>query len=157
MSYLSPDRLDQEILERAVVAPGFGAVVTFSGNVRNHHEGRQVVGLKYLAYGPMAERECGAIVAEAESKWQVRVALRHRTGELEIGDTAVVVVAAGAHREEAFSACRFVIEQVKRRVPIWKLERYQDGTEAWVDPTAVGGIAPSTARPSQAGAGSDSR
>ena len=73
--------------------------------------------LEYSAYGPMAEAECARIVAEAEARWPVRVALEHRIGALEIGDTAVAIAAAGAHRDEAFAACRFVIEEVKRRVP----------------------------------------
>ena len=77
-------------------------------------------------------------MGEAASRWPVAVALRHRLGALEIGDTAVGVAASGAHREEAFAACRYVIEEVKRRVPIWKRERYADGTEEWVDPTRVG-------------------
>jgi molybdopterin synthase catalytic subunit len=84
----------------------------------------------------MAEAECGRIVAEAEGRWRVAVALRHRVGSLAIGDTAVAVVAASSHRDEAFIACRYVIEEVKRRVPVWKREFYADGTDAWVDPTA---------------------
>ena len=84
----------------------------------------------------MAEAECARIVAEAEARWQVAVALQHRIGALEIGDAAVAVaVAASAHRDEAFAACRYVIEEVKRRVPIWKREYYADGTVDWVDPT----------------------
>ena len=71
---------------------------------------------------PMVEAECARIVAEAEARWQVAVALRHRIGRLEIGDAAVAVVAASAHRDEAFVACRHVIEELKRRVPIWKRE-----------------------------------
>jgi molybdopterin synthase catalytic subunit len=107
------------------------------GTVRNHQDGREVTELRYTAYGSMAEAECRIIVDETEARWPVSVALRHRVGTLAIGDTAVVVVAAGDHREEAFAACRFVIEEVKRRVPIWKQERYADGSEAWVDPTAA--------------------
>jgi molybdopterin synthase catalytic subunit len=80
----------------------------------------------------MAEAECARIVAEAESRWQVAVALCHRIGQLEIGDAAVVVVAASAHRDEAFVACRHVIEELKRRVPIWKQEMYADGSVEWV-------------------------
>ncbi len=91
--------------------------------------------LEYSAYGAMAEQECARIMAEAESRWPVRVALEHRIGELEIGDAAVAVAVGGAHRQETFEACRFVIEEVKRRVPIWKKEFYQDGTVEWVDPT----------------------
>ena len=88
--------------------------------------------LDYEAYGPMAESECARIVRESETRWPVRVALQHRIGRLGVGDTAVVVAAAGAHRAEAFEACRYVIEELKRRVPIWKRERYADGTEVWV-------------------------
>ena len=84
----------------------------------------------------MVEAECARIVAEAASRWQVAVALRHRIGRLEIGDAAVAVAAASAHRDEAFVACRHVIEELKRRVPIWKREVYADGSEQWVDPTA---------------------
>ena len=112
-----------------------GGVACFLGTVRNHHGGREVLRLDYSAYGSMAEAECARIVAEAEARWPVAVALHHRVGRLEIGDTAVAVAAAGAHRDEAFAACRYVIEELKRRVPIWKRETYADGSEAWVDPT----------------------
>ncbi len=100
--------------------------------VRNHHSGREVLRLEYSAYGPMVEAECARIVAEAESRWQVAIALRHRVGRLEIGDAAVAVATASAHRDEAFVACRHVIEELKRRVPIWKREVYGDGTVEWV-------------------------
>ncbi|HEX6617515.1 MAG TPA: molybdenum cofactor biosynthesis protein MoaE [Gemmatimonadales bacterium] len=120
-----------------VQAPDRGGVASFLGLVRDHHEGRGVLRLDYSAYGPMAEAECGRIVAEAEARWQVAVALRHRVGTLQVGDVAVAVAAAGGHRDEAFAACRYVIEEVKRRVPIWKREYYADGTVGWVDPTAA--------------------
>jgi molybdopterin synthase catalytic subunit len=80
----------------------------------------------------MVEAECTRIVAEAELRWQVAVVLQHRIGQLEIGDAAVAVVAASAHRDEAFTACRHVIEELKRRVPIWKREVYADGSVEWV-------------------------
>lgn len=126
----------------SVSAPDRGALATFVGLVRDHHAGRGVLGLEYSAYGPMAESRCAAIVAEAEARWAVRIALAHRLGGLIVGEAAVVVVAASAHREAAFEACRWVIEAVKAQVPIWKRERYLDGSEAWVDPTAPGGTAP---------------
>jgi molybdopterin synthase catalytic subunit len=119
-----------------------GGIAAFLGVVRNHHGGRAVVEIEYQAYGEMAELECARILAEAHQRWPCRVALRHRTGRLRVGETAVAVVAASVHRDEAFAACRYVIEEVKRRVPIWKRERYADGTEAWVDPTAPGGTVP---------------
>ncbi len=134
--FLTDQPIELAPLLAAVQAPDRGGVASFLGLVRNHHGGRAVLRLDYSAYGPMAEAECGRIVAEAESRWQVAMALRHRTGSLAIGDVAVAVVVASAHRDEAFAACRFGIEEVKRRVPVWKREFYADGTVAWVDPTA---------------------
>jgi molybdopterin synthase catalytic subunit len=134
--FLTDQPIDLAPLLAAVHAPDRGGVASFLGQVRNHHGGREVLRLDYSAYGPMAEAECGRIVAEAEARWRVAVALQHRVGSLAIGDTAVAVAAASAHRDEAFIACRYVIEEVKRRVPIWKREFYADGTVSWVDPTA---------------------
>ncbi len=86
----------------------------------------------------MAEAECGRVVAEAETRWPVKVALQHRLGTLKVGDVAVAVVVAGAHREEAFAACRHVIEELKRRVPIWKREHFADGEVGWVGSGGAG-------------------
>ncbi len=132
MSFLSTAAIELEPLLTRIESPAHGGVASFIGRVRDHHGGRTVQRLEYSAYQPMAEAECARIVAEAEHRWAVRVALKHRIGALEIGDTAVAVAASGAHREEAFAACRFVIEAVKRRVPIWKKEFYQDGSVEWV-------------------------
>lgn len=143
--YLHSDPLDLGGLVAAVSGPARGGIATFLGLVRDHHGGRAVLRLEYSAYAPMAEAECARIVAEAEARWPVRVGLAHRVGTLAIGDAAVAVVAAGDHRAEAFDACRYVIEEVKRRVPIWKREHYADGTVAWVDPTAPGGVVPAAA------------
>ena len=137
MGFVTDRPIELAPLVAQVQAPDLGGVASFLGLVRDHHEGRGVVRLDYSAYGPMAEAECGRIVAEAESRWQVAVALEHRIGTLQVGDVAVAVAAAGAHRDEAFAACRYVIEEVKRRVPIWKREYYADGTVGWVDPTAA--------------------
>lgn len=130
--YLTESPLDLGELLATVQSPERGGVACFLGTVRNHHGGREVLRLEYSAYGPMVEAECGRIVAEAEARWQVAVALRHRIGRLEIGDAAVAVAAASAHRDEAFVACRHVIEELKRRVPIWKREMYADGSIEWV-------------------------
>jgi molybdopterin synthase catalytic subunit len=146
MEHLTAHPILLEPLIESVRGPSHGGVASFLGVVRDHHAGRAVVELEYEAYGPMAEAECGRIVAEAEARWPVRVAVRHRTGKLVIGDTAVAIVAAGGHRGEAFDACRYVIEELKHRVPIWKRERYSDGSEAWVDPTAPGGTVPAMTR-----------
>lgn len=136
MAFLTDRPIDLAALLATVQSPDRGGVASFLGVVRNHHAGRAVLRLDYSAYGPMAEAECGRIVAEAEGRWHVGIALRHRVGSLAIGDAAVAVVAASGHRDEAFAACRYVIEEVKRRVPVWKREFYADGTVAWVDPTA---------------------
>ena len=106
MTYLCDHPLDLGTLLAEPPHPRRGAKACFVGTVRNHHRGRRVVSLSYSAYGPMAEQVCGAIVAEAESRWPVSVSLRHRTGMVGIGEAAVVVVVAGDHRDEAFSACR---------------------------------------------------
>lgn len=123
------------LLEEAA-RPDRGGVTTFLGLVRNHQDGRTVLRLEYSAYLPMAEAETDRIIAEAAARWPARVVVRHRVGALVIGDIAVAVVAAAAHRAEAFEACRYVIEELKRRVPVWKKEFYADGTIEWVDPTA---------------------
>ena len=111
-----------------VVTPEQGGVVTFVGVVRNHHAGASVLRLEYSAYGPMADAEFARIVAEAEARWPARVAVEHRIGTLEVGDVGRDRGGAAAHRDAAFDACRYVIEELKRRVPIWKREHYADGT-----------------------------
>ncbi|MEO5826433.1 MAG: molybdenum cofactor biosynthesis protein MoaE [Gemmatimonadales bacterium] len=136
MAALTTEPIDQTALGALVLRPGYGAVTSFVGHVRNHHGGRSVDRLCYSAYHQMAERECAAIAEEAMTRWEVVVAVRHRLGDLVVGDIAVAVAIGSAHRAEGFAACRFVIEEVKRRVPIWKHEHYADGTSAWVDPTA---------------------
>ena len=110
-----------------------GACVTFEGIVRDHNDGRSVLRLEYEAYPALALREGEAILAEARARFDILGALCvHRTGPLEIGDMAVWVGVAAAHRGAAFDACRFVIDEVKRRVPIWKREFYADGSLEWV-------------------------
>ena len=132
MTFLSDSPLDLGALIAEVAAAEYGGIASFVGTVRDHHQGRAVQALEYTSYAPMAEAECARIVAETERRWPVRVALRHRVGRLGIGDVAVAIAVAGAHRDEAFAACRHVIEEVKRRVPIWKRERYADGAVGWV-------------------------
>lgn len=145
MSFLTeaPLAVDQLLVE--VSGPERGAVVTFVGTVRDHHAGRSVVRLEYSAYPEMAESECAAVVEEARARWPVTIALRHRIGRLAVGEAAVAVVVSAGHRDVAFDACRFVIDEVKRRVPIWKKEFYGDGSVAWVDPTVRGGTVPARA------------
>jgi molybdopterin synthase catalytic subunit len=138
MPFLTADRLDLIALLAQVNSPAHGGIASFLGTVRNQHGGREVLRLEYSAYAPMAEAECARIIAEAQARWPVRVALQHRLGTLEIGEAAVAVVVGSAHRDEAFVACRYVIEELKRRVPIWKREVFADGTVEWVGSGAVG-------------------
>lgn len=105
----------------------------FIGTVRDSNAGRPVSGIEYTAYVGMAERELAAIVEEAESREPgARVVVEHRIGTLEIGDASVVIAASHPHRAQAISTCSFVIEELKRRVPVWKREHYLDGTREWV-------------------------
>ena len=147
LAFLTRAQIQIQSLIDAVAGPRRGAVATFVGLVRDHHGGRGVRALSYSAYDPMAEVVSAAIVAEAEVRWPVRVALQHRLGALEIGEIAVAVAVAGDHRDEAFSACRQVIEELKRRVPIWKQETYADGSVDWVDPTTSEAVIHGLERP----------
>jgi molybdopterin synthase catalytic subunit len=117
-----------------------GACVTFEGRVRGRNEGKAVRALDYEAYSPLAEKEGKRILAEAREKFQVRGAVCvHRTGSLELGDIAVWVAVAAEHRGPAFEACRYIINETKARVPIWKKERYTDGVSEWINCAAGAG------------------
>jgi molybdopterin synthase catalytic subunit len=112
---------------------GDGAVAVFLGTVRDHNAGRRVLFLEYEAYPEMAEAELRRIGEEARGRWPVsRVGVVHRTGRLEIGEASVAIVVASAHRAAAFEACRFVIETLKRTVPIWKRESFEGGA-IWIE------------------------
>ncbi|HVZ47234.1 MAG TPA: molybdenum cofactor biosynthesis protein MoaE [Gemmatimonadaceae bacterium] len=125
--------LDVAALVAEVSSPTDGAIATFVGVVRDSNAGRPVTGIDYSAYGPMATRELEAIVAEAAAAFGgVRVAVEHRVGTLAVGDASVIIAASHAHRADALGGLGFVIEELKRRVPIWKREHYADGTREWV-------------------------
>ncbi|MBJ07360.1 MAG: molybdopterin-converting factor chain 2 [Verrucomicrobiaceae bacterium] len=120
-------------LREAVNDPHAGAVAVFEGTVRNHHEGRDVLRLQYEAHGPVARKEGIRILRDAIVRFGLdHAAAVHRTGSLEIGDSAVIVAVSSPHRAEAFEACRFIIDEIKHRLPIWKKEFYADGTSDWV-------------------------
>lgn len=128
--------IDAAALLAEVQRSANGATVLFVGTVREVNDGRSVSGLEYSAYAPMAEREMAAIVAEAAARWGTDdVAVEHRVGVLGLGEASVVIAVAHPHRGEAYEASRYVIEELKRRVPVWKREHYVDGTREWVDPT----------------------
>ena len=112
-----------------------GGYASFEGWVRDHNDGRAVTGLHYEAYAALAEREGEAIVEEALARFDIlHAACVHRTGELGIGELAVWVGVSAAHRDAAFAACRWIIDEVKSRVPIWKQERYAQGDAGWLHP-----------------------
>ena len=110
-----------------------GAVITFSGVVRDHTGDKRTDHLVYEAYGPMAEKKMAEIAAEAKEKWAVEeIAILHRVGRLEIGETSVLIAVGSRHRKEAFSACQYTIDRLKEVVPIWKKEVGDDGS-FWVE------------------------
>lgn len=125
----APLSLDEVVT--AVAGPGRGGVVTFTGVVRGETRGRRVLRLEYEAYGPMAERALARIGAEVGAAHGAEVAVVHRVGVLQPGEAAVVIACAAPHRAPAFRACEEVLERLKRDVPIWKREVFEDG-EAWV-------------------------
>jgi MoaE-MoaD fusion protein len=119
-------------LEQQVAAPGAGAIVTFAGTTRDGNAGRRVMRLEYEAYEPMALSEMRKLAREAGERWKiVRLAIAHRVGTVEIGETSVAIAVSSAHRAEAFEACRFAIDRLKEIVPIWKKE-YFEGGELWI-------------------------
>ena len=127
---------DKEIvageLAELVLSDADGAVVTFSGVVRGVSKGKKVLYLEYEAYKEMAEKKMAELGDEIKARWPVDgVAIRHRVGHLEIGDTAVAIAVSSAHRKEAFEACQYAVDRLKQFVPVWKKEVWEDG-EVWV-------------------------
>jgi molybdopterin synthase catalytic subunit len=134
--------LDPAALFAEVARAANGATVLFAGTVRDMNEGRAVTGIEYAAYSRMAEREIDAIVREASQRFGTPdIVVEHRIGPLSLGEASVVIAVAHPRRAPAYDASRYVIEELKRRVPIWKCEEYVDGTREWVDPTAPPGAA----------------
>ena len=134
MFRISTEPLDPTALQRTLADAHAGACVTFEGWVRDHNDGRPVLALDYEAYAPLAEKEGERILAEAREKFAIVSAVCiHRVGSLRIGDLAVWVGVSAAHRGAAFDACRFVIDETKARVPVWKKEHYADGDTAWIN------------------------
>lgn len=133
--FLSSTPIDVRGARAALLDLGSGGYVAFEGWVRNHHLGKDVIELHYEAYPGLALKTGEAIVREAITTYSLRNACAiHRTGRLFPGDLAVWVGVAAAHRAEAFTACRAIIDQIKAEVPIWKHEFYADGTSEWVNP-----------------------
>jgi len=126
--------IDTAAARHEVLDAGAGGYVSFEGWVRNHNEGREVTRLEYEAFQALALREGERILAEALARFPVKHALCiHRTGALDLTDMAVWVGVSAAHRGEAFAACRYIIDEVKHRLPIWKKEHYRGGDSGWVN------------------------
>ncbi|MFN2114420.1 MAG: molybdenum cofactor biosynthesis protein MoaE [Anaerolineae bacterium] len=137
---LTDSAIDREAVVRSVTGDQRGAVVAFEGAVRSPNGGRDVVHLEYEAFGEMAQREMERIARIVTERWPgSRAAIVHRVGRVGVGETAVVLAVAAPHRAEAFEACRFAIDTLKRSVPLWKKEVWSDGSE-WVAPAGVDAI-----------------
>lgn len=130
---ISDQALDPAALREQVLDPAAGGFCSFEGWVRNHHQGQEVDRLEYEAYAPLAEKEGRRILEEATERFDIHHAVCvHRVGAIDIGGLAVVVCVSSAHRDAAFQACRYIIDEVKGRVPVWKKEFFADGTSGWV-------------------------
>ncbi|QIS14840.1 molybdenum cofactor biosynthesis protein MoaE [Nocardia arthritidis] len=132
LARLSTEPLDPAEAEAAVTGPEHGAVVVFTGKVRNHDGGQPVSALEYSAH-PDAERFLHRCCAESATATGLPVAAVHRVGDLTIGDLAIVVAVAAPHRAEAFAACAELVDRIKHEVPIWKRQRFADGLSEWVN------------------------
>lgn len=130
--------IDAPALAAEVARSRHGATLLFLGTVREVNDGRGVSGIDYASYRSMAERELASIVAAACETFETDdIVVEHRVGTLGVGETSVAIAVAHPHRGAAYEASRFVIEELKRRVPIWKREHYVDGTREWVDPAGA--------------------
>lgn len=137
---LSDRAIDVSASRAPLLHVAAGGFCSFEGWVRNHNDGREVGGLEYEAYEALALAEGERIVQEAIDRYGVLAATCvHRTGHLAIGDLAVWIGVSSAHRDEAFRACRYVIDEIKHRLPIWKKEHYLSGETAWVACSHTGG------------------
>ena len=138
-------RLDSDALVRRVAFPGAGAIVTFTGVVRDNARGRAVEYLEYEAYPAMAEQSLCDIIAEIRERWgDVRVAMAHRIGKLKVGEASLVIAVAAPHRPEAYAASRYAIERIKAILPVWKKE-FAAGGEYWVEGPIAGEVSPEKA------------
>lgn len=136
MIAITRETIDAADLARRAAHPECGAVLTFSGTVRDHHLGRKVVKLAYEAYEDMAVAEMKKVVAAARAEWPDvrRIQVVHRFGQMPVGASSIFITVSAPHRPEGFAALRFVIDRIKRDVPIWKKEYYEDGASDWLHP-----------------------
>lgn len=136
MTFLTREPISLERLLSEAASAEHGGTCAFLGTVRRGPEDADVTGIEYSGYEAMLEAEFGRMVSEVSDRWpEVRVALQHRLGLVATGEPSVAIVAAAPHRAAAFEACRYLIEAVKARAPVWKRELRADGTATWVDPS----------------------
>ena len=129
---ITSDRLNVKACAEAVACEGAGAIVVFAGTVRNATRGKAVLHLHFEAYEKMALKEMHKIADESTKRWGLHhIVVHHRTGLVPIGEEAVVIACSSAHRKEAFQACEYAIDQLKKTVPIWKKEVFEEGA-VWV-------------------------
>ena len=139
MAELTHSRIDDAALVAAAARPDCGAIASFLGTTRDHHQGRRVLRLEYEAYEPMALEALARIEREAIEKHGVAsCVIVHRLGEVPAAEASVAVVVAAAHRGPAFDACRWAMDELKRSVPIWKKEHFAGGDAAWVEGKTLG-------------------
>nr|VFJ75979.1 MAG: molybdopterin synthase subunit MoaE [Candidatus Kentron sp. FW] len=136
MITVTRDPIDTATLDQNAIDPACGAVLTFSGTVRNSHRDRPVTMLSYEAYEPMAQRELERLVAECKSRWPDirKIQVVHRFGKMEVTESSVYITVSSPHRDSGFSALRFMIDRIKKDVPLWKKEFYEDGESEWLHP-----------------------
>ena len=127
------EKIDVINLVQAVLTPEAGGIDIFLGTTRNHSKGKKVVRLEYEAYAPMALKLMNEIADEAKTRWGIhRISMVHRIGVVPITEASVAIAVSASHRKEAFEACRFAIDELKKKVPIWKKEIFEDG-EVWAE------------------------
>lgn len=136
MIAITKSPIDLREVLASVVTPATGGINVFIGTTRDHSHGREVKALEYEAYEPMALKMMNEIADHAKQTWDVqKVSIVHRIGNVPIGESSIVIAVSAAHRDEAFRACRFLIDELKRVVPIWKREYFADGTVEWSQQT----------------------
>lgn len=129
---ITDDVISSEQLRLSLNSPTCGGYCSFEGWVRDHHEGKSVSSLEYSSYQELANKEGNRIIEAAIERFDIQdIRCHHRIGHLQIGEMAVYVGVSAAHRDAAFQACRYVIDEIKNSVPIWKKEYYTDSSTAW--------------------------
>ena len=137
-SRISRKPIDPTKALESVMDEDAGGIVLFVGTIRNQTKGKEVKGLEYEVYRPMAERQIARLEEEIRKRWPVKsIRLIHREGKLKVGEVSVVVAVSAVHREEAFEAARYAIDRIKESFPIWKREKFKGGRYAWVKGTPI--------------------